>query len=43
MGKRKSYKRRSEFRDEKEMHRLMRRYHDEVVADLIRTDRPGDY
>jgi hypothetical protein len=40
MGKRKSNKRRSEFEEEKEMHRLMKRYHDEVIVDLIHSDVP---
>jgi hypothetical protein len=38
MGKRKSYKRRPEFKDDKEMLRLMRRYHEEVLVDLIHSD-----
>jgi hypothetical protein len=35
MGKRKSYKRKAEFKDEGEMQRYLRRYHDEVIHDLL--------
>jgi hypothetical protein len=42
MGKRKSYKRKREFRSEEEMLRTVRAYHDEVIRDLIAdADRPG--
>jgi len=43
MGKQKSYKRRAEFNDEKEMLRLMRKYHYEIVLDLPRADHPDAY
>src|SRR5216684_769444 len=35
MGKRKSYKRKSEFKNEEEMHDIVSGYHDAVVYDLL--------
>jgi len=42
MGIRKSYKRKSEFKNESEMWRAIRAYHDSVVLDLVGDVRPGD-
>jgi hypothetical protein len=43
MGKRKSYKTKSEFKDEREMRRYLSRYHDEVIHDLLAgTKKPSE-